>query len=135
MKLRKFLAVLSAILLLAACLPLGAISVSAATSGKTGDCTWVLDDRGHLTISGNGKMEDYDFECKFYIFLKRFIIISKSEMVKIDADNYVVLVDTTDLGVGQLHMSLTANLPDEDFPTVTRKEIACVDTGVTVANC
>ena len=37
-------------------------------------------------------------------------------MVKIDADNYVVLVDTTDLGVGQLHMSLTANLPDEDFP-------------------
>lgn len=56
-------------------------------------------------------------------------------MVKIDADNYVVLVDTTDLGVGQLHMSLTANLPDADFTTGTRKEIACVDTGITVVNC
>lgn len=89
----------------------------------------------HIEPLGDLHMEDYDFECKFYIFPKRFIIISKSEMVKIDADNYVVLVDTTDLGVGQLHMSLTANLPDEDFPTVTRKEIACVDTGVTIANC
>ena len=56
-------------------------------------------------------------------------------MVKIDADNYVVLVYTTDLGVGKLHMQLTANLPDEDFSGITRKEIACVDTGVTIANC
>jgi hypothetical protein len=33
-------------------------------------------------------------------------------MVKIDADNYVVIVDTTDLGIGLLHMSLIAHLPD-----------------------
>ena len=52
-----------------------------------------------------------------------------------DPDNYVVLVDTTDLGVGQLHMSLTANLPDEHFSEITRKEIACVDTGITIVNC
>ena len=31
------------------------------TSGTTGDCTWVLDN-GHLTISGNGKMEDYSYD-------------------------------------------------------------------------
>ena len=33
-----------------------------AESGKTGDCTWTLDDDGTLTISGNGKMGDYDIK-------------------------------------------------------------------------
>ena len=28
-------------------------------SGTTGDCTWVLDDNGTLTISGSGAMADY----------------------------------------------------------------------------
>ncbi len=28
-------------------------------SGTTGDCTWTWDNDGHLTISGNGKMESY----------------------------------------------------------------------------
>ena len=35
-------------------------SESAATqSGTTGDCTWMLDDEGTLTISGNGEMGKY----------------------------------------------------------------------------
>lgn len=89
----------------------------------------------HIDPLGDLHMEDYDFECKFYIFPKRFITITKQEMVKIDADNYVVIVDTTDLGIGLLHMSLIAHLPDQDFSDITRKEIACVDTGITVVNC
>ena len=31
-----------------------------ATSGTTGDCTWILDNDGTLTISGNGAMDDYN---------------------------------------------------------------------------
>ena len=31
-----------------------------ASSGATGDCTWTLDN-GVLTISGNGRMEDYNY--------------------------------------------------------------------------
>ena len=57
---RKLISVLTAIFLLVACLPLGAVSVSADTSGTTGDCTWVLDGT-HLTISGNGPMADYEW--------------------------------------------------------------------------
>ena len=53
---KKLFTVLTAIFLLCACLPL---SVSAATSGTTGDCTWKLEGT-HLTISGNGSMEDYE---------------------------------------------------------------------------
>ena len=39
---------------------LGAISVSAATSGTCGaNVTWTLDDEGTLTISGQGDMKSY----------------------------------------------------------------------------
>jgi len=60
---KKILSVLLSLALLCAYMPLGAVSVAAATSGTTGDCTWTLDDNGHLTISGNGAMGDYDDEC------------------------------------------------------------------------
>lgn len=59
---KKLLSVLLAFLLLATIIPLGAFSVSAATSGTTGNCTWVLNGTA-LTISGNGAMEDYAYEC------------------------------------------------------------------------
>ena len=55
---KKVLAILLSVLLLFAALPLGALSVSAATSGTTGSCTWTLNGT-ELTISGNGAMKDY----------------------------------------------------------------------------
>ena len=55
---RKMLAILTSVIMLCAMLPLSAMSVSAATSGTTGDCTWTLDGT-HLTITGNGAMGDY----------------------------------------------------------------------------
>ena len=54
---KKVLAILLSTLLLFTALPLGALSVSAATSGTTGSCTWTLNGTV-LTISGNGAMED-----------------------------------------------------------------------------
>lgn len=57
---KKFLSILLTVMLMLSVIPLGLFSItaSAATSGKTGDCTWSLDGTV-LTISGNGKMEDY----------------------------------------------------------------------------
>ena len=60
---KKLLSILLSVLLLCACLPLGAVPVAAATSGTTGDCTWVLDGT-HLTISGNGKMGNYAYSSR-----------------------------------------------------------------------
>ncbi len=57
---KKLVSALLATLFLLTALPLGAVSaeVVPATSGTTGDCTWTLDGT-HLTISGNGAMENY----------------------------------------------------------------------------
>lgn len=79
-------------------------------------------------------MESYDFECKFYIFPKRAIVLKKEDLVPVDQDNYLALIDTSDMGIGQLHLTLTAYIPDEDFET-TRKEVVCVNTGINIINC
>ena len=59
---KRTLSLLLSVLLIVAMTPLGTFTASAATSGTTGDCTWTLDDKGNLTISGYGKMADYDSE-------------------------------------------------------------------------
>ena len=62
---KKFLSVLLAVLLIISICPMGLFSItaSATTSGTTGDCTWTLDGTV-LTISGNGKMQDYSYSVK-----------------------------------------------------------------------
>ncbi len=55
---KKILAVVLAIAIIVVAIPFGAITVSSATSGTTGDCKWQVNGN-ELTISGNGKMADY----------------------------------------------------------------------------
>ena len=60
---KKFWSLILTICLLAGCLAVVPISVSAeATSGTCGDnVTWSLDGNGTLTISGSGAMEDWEY--------------------------------------------------------------------------
>ena len=89
----------------------------------------------HIDPLGPLHMSDYDFECKFFVFQKKAITIAKSEMLQIDQDNYAVLLDTGSLGIGNLHITLTANIPDGDFKDVLRKEVVCVPTNINIINC
>ena len=89
----------------------------------------------HIEPLGQLHMSDYNFECKFYIFPKKNVIIHKKDMIKLDNDNYLALVNTEGLGTGKLHLTLTAQIPDADFGNILRKEIACVDTGINIINC
>lgn len=89
----------------------------------------------HIDPLGTLHMDDYDFECKFFVFQKKSITITKEEMVKVDDDNYLVIVDTTTLGIGNLHITITANVPDDDFEGRLRKEVICVPTNINIVNC
>ena len=59
-KITKLISIFLSLIILISGFEISLFSVSAETSGTTGDCEWELDD-GNLTISGNGAMEDYDF--------------------------------------------------------------------------
>ena len=57
---KKIFSLALSFMLILSIVPTGLFSIttSAATSGRTGDCTWTLDGT-LLTISGNGLMENY----------------------------------------------------------------------------
>lgn len=89
----------------------------------------------HIDPIDNLHMSEYDFECKFFVFAKKSVTIKKEDMVQVDEDNYVAIVDTLPIGIGRLHLTLTAYIPDSDFPDTPRKEVSCVDTEIEIVNC
>ena len=69
LKLKKSAAYLLSVLLILSTVLILPFTVSAAedegeavTAGITGDCTWSADGKGTLTISGNGRMADYELD-------------------------------------------------------------------------
>lgn len=86
----------------------------------------------HIEPIGDTTMDDYNFEVEVYCSPKRPIIIPKANAIRIDSDNYVVLVDTNVVGAGDLKCKVTAQVPDGDFPDQLRTEVVCVDTGINI---
>lgn len=89
----------------------------------------------HINPLGSIHMSDYDFECKFFVFQNKSITINKTDMVQVDDDNYLAMVDTSELGIGNLHITITAHVPDQDFEGQLRKEVICVPTNINIVNC
>lgn len=95
---------------------------------------------------GNVHLADCDFECLFYIkgqvptasgvaSTKRgtkSVLVRKEEMLRVDDDNYVALVDSSLLGVGNVMMTIKVYVPDTDFDDGFRTEVDSVWTGVTI---
>ena len=80
-------------------------------------------------------MADYEFECAFYVYTNKKVVIHKNEMKKVDDDNYLVMVDSVNaikLGRGAVNMEFTAHIPDSDFNDGLRTEKSVVCTGVTI---
>lgn len=78
-------------------------------------------------------MSDYDFTCRFYIYTNRNVEISKSEMIRVDDDNYIACIDSSKLGVGTIMMRIIAQIPDADFPDGLRTEIETISTGLVIS--
>lgn len=81
---------------------------------------------------GDITMETYDFVVEVFCSPSKVLTISKEDAIKVDANNYIVLIDTTALGTGKVKVKLTAIIPDDDFSDGFRTEIAIVDTGINI---
>ena len=81
---------------------------------------------------GDITMDDYDFEVQVYCSIKRVITIQKKDAIRVDQNNYMVLVDTSETGAGDLKCKVTAHIPDGDFNDGLRTEVVAVSTGITI---
>lgn len=89
----------------------------------------------HMEPMDNYHLEDVDWEAEVYAeggFGKR-IKIKKEEAVKVDADNYIISVDSAIGGAGEYNLILTAYFPDVECPNGIRIEKASCRTGVKIA--
>lgn len=77
-------------------------------------------------------MEDYDFEIEVFCTAKKSITITKDEAIWIDKNNYVVLIDTNEIGVGTLKVKVIAHIPDGHFIDQARTEVSIEDTGIEI---
>lgn len=81
---------------------------------------------------GDVTMDDYDFVVEMYCSPKKVVTITKSEAIRIDNRNYVVIVDTNEVGAGELKCKVTAQVPDGDFPDALRTEVVAINTDITI---
>lgn len=67
-------------------------------------------------------MDTDDFE----VIIKRgsnTLTITKDQMVRDEDGNFYILFDTKDLGSGMVSITVTAHVPDGDFPDGLRAEV------------
>lgn len=81
---------------------------------------------------GEFTMDDYDWSVDVYCSTKRVVTIAKGDAIRIDENNYVLLVDTEELGAGELKCKITAHIPDGDFEDRSRTEVQAIATGITI---
>lgn len=87
---------------------------------------------GEATADGEWNMKDYDFEIEVFCTPKKSVTITKEDAIEIDQNNYVVLVDTNEIGVGTLKVKVIAHIPDGDFGDQARTEVSVEDTGIEI---
>lgn len=77
-------------------------------------------------------MESYDFKVEIYTFPSKVLTFNKSDAIRVDSNNYIVLVDTSLLGEGDVKCKVTAHIPDDDFKDGFRTEIAVTNVGINI---
>lgn len=91
---------------------------------------------------GEYTMDDYDFEVELYCNPKKAAKIVKSSDPKKDTPSkyvkdeegsgYILLVDSREVGAGNMKCKITAYIPDMDFYDGLRTEVAIIDTNITI---
>lgn len=86
----------------------------------------------HIDRIENITMDDYDFSVDLYCSPKNTINIPKSKAVRIDSENYIVLLDTTLVGAGSLKAKITSYIPDDDFDDGYRTVVIMMNTNINI---
>ena len=83
----------------------------------------------NMTPMDGAHMSDVEFKARFYVYQNKFLELDKSDMVKVDEDNYLAFVDSAKVGKGQIKYRLFVNVPDENWESgyrvVISDEVAC----------
>lgn len=86
----------------------------------------------HVDPFGGFSMSDYNFSVELFTGKGKIITIDKSEAKKLDNDNYMVVCNSTPLGLGRIIGLVRCEIPDSDFEELKRIEIVRVDTGINI---
>jgi hypothetical protein len=81
---------------------------------------------------GDIHLENCDFYAEFYTFPLKKVRIAKVDMMRVNADNYLAVVDSAKTGAGELHARVVVYLPDADMPDGKRTEVVNLDTDIVV---
>lgn len=79
----------------------------------------------HLEPIDGYHMEDYDFECEFFVLESKSVVIKKKDMQKVDKDNYKAVLEKENalkIGKGQIKAMVTAYIPDTNYSDDVRQE-------------
>ena len=88
----------------------------------------------HIDPIGELTMQDYDFTVEAFCSTKKVLTIEKSDAKPVEGsdDDYIILVDTNEVGTGNLKCKVTAFIPDGDFGDDFRTEVSIIDTGIEI---
>ena len=81
---------------------------------------------------GGYTMDDYDFVAEVYCKAKKSVIIEKQQAIRIDANNYLLPVDTQEVGHGYINCKVSAQIPDKDFADGFRAEVVFIETNIEI---
>ena len=84
----------------------------------------------HIDPVDGVSAKEYDFGV--VVSAKREVQLAKSDLAEVDDDNYIILLDTTEVGLGEIVIKVEAYLPDGRWPNEVRKEITVIHTGINI---
>lgn len=79
-------------------------------------------------------MDDYNFEVEVFCNVHKSSTIKKGDnnCIKVDSNNYIILIDTSTVGVGNLKCKVTAYIPDTHFVDLLRTEVVLLNTDIQI---
>lgn len=82
----------------------------------------------HIAPIDGMTLDDYDYTTEVYCTpsQKQSIVVAKGDTIRVDAENYIVRVDTNAIGVGIIVCRIIAQIPDGDFDDGYRTEVVAI---------